>query len=319
MSNRYNSAIKDAIQKIALQGMVNRTTGGLIGIGNRICGYVTAIHSDEGDPDFGTVDVKEYDRTVYNSDEEMNEDAGLHRKVFLSTSQVNREGYIMIPKLYSEVIISRGDDGNEYVVMYSHVDVIRLDSHEEITIGVREREEYDAEDPDGDDIDELKFTGVSATTVYSKDSVRTEVIADKDGENTVTQTMDASGMITDINGGATQLFMDKDSAVIYREAGYLSIDDNASELSSGSSKVQVTDGVVYVGSETGNDDAVLGQQIATILSDLMGYLSKMMTPTMMGPQVPANVLGDFIALQAKIQQFAASHSGFLTQKVKIQK
>ena len=35
--------------------------------------------------------------------------------------------------------------------------------------------------------------------------------------------------------------------------------------------------------------AVLGNQLATLLVDWLGALSQMMTPTMMGPQPPANL------------------------------
>jgi hypothetical protein len=51
----------------------------------------------------------------------------------------------------------------------------------------------------------------------------------------------------------------------------------------------------------------------------MGYLGQMMTPTMMGPQPPANMLANFVALKAKIQSFASAQNGFLTKSVMIEK
>ncbi len=55
---------------------------------------------------------------------------------------------------------------------------------------------------------------------------------------------------------------------------------------------------VYLGSGSANEPAVLGNQLATLLVDWLGALSQMMTPTMMGPQPPAN-LAKFVSLQAK--------------------
>lgn len=42
----------------------------------------------------------------------------------------------------------------------------------------------------------------------------------------------------------------------------------------------------------------------------------MMTPTMMGPQPPANV-AQFISLQAKVQSYKAATSGILSKTVKV--
>jgi hypothetical protein len=129
------------------------------------------------------------------------------------------------------------------------------------------------------------------------------VVGDEDGKKTVTQTLNGeSGYSVDVQG-----------------KGSITSTGDATEIAQGNSKVNVTDGVVYVGDTQNTDNAVLGQQLASILSDLMGYLGQMMTPTMMGPQAPANVLANFIALKAKIQTFASAQNGFLTQKVLIQK
>ena len=113
--------------------------------------------------------------------------------------------------------------------------------------------------------------------------------------------------------------MTENDIVLEHDKANMTLDNSQAKLEMGKSSVTVEDGTTYVGSTSGTDDAVLGQQLATILSDLVGYLGQMMTPTMMGPQPPANVLASFISLKAKIQSFASSHSGFLTKKVQIQK
>ncbi len=317
MSNRNNDLIKKAIQRIALQGHVDPSSG-VWHDSARITGYVAKIHDDESDELFGTVDVQEYNTRAFVQ-EENDVQFGYHEGVYLSALQNNKEGYLIIPKLYSEVTIALDPESRkEYVVMLSHVDLIQLDSHDKISIGVREREEFD-NDEDGDDIDELELTGIATNVAFTKDSITTTVVADKDGKNTVTQVMDADGLKQTIGDDKSSQTMTQQEIILEHDKANVTLDDSQAKVEMGKSSVVVEDGTVYVGSKSGVDDAVLGQQLASILSDLVGYLGQMMTPTMMGPQPPANVLGSFIALKAKIQSFASSHSGFLTQKVQIQK
>lgn len=317
MSNRNNDLIKKAIQRIALQGHVDPSSGAWHDSA-RITGYVAKIHDDESDELFGTVDVQEYNTRAFVQ-EENDVQFGYHEGVYLSALQNNKEGYLIIPKLYSEVTIALDPESRkEYVVMFSHVDLIQLDSHDKISIGVREREEFD-NDEDGDDIDELELTGIATNVAFTKDSITTTVVADKDGKNTVTQVMDADGLKQTIGDDKSSQTMTQQEIILEHDKANVTLDDSQAKVEMGKSSVVVEDGTVYVGSKSGVDDAVLGQQLASILSDLVGYLGQMMTPTMMGPQPPANVLGSFIALKAKIQSFASSHSGFLTQKVQIQK
>lgn len=317
MSNRNNDLIKKAIQRIALQGHVDPSSG-VWHDSARITGYVAKIHDDESDELFGTVDVQEYNTRAFVQ-EENDVQFGYHEGVYLSALQNNKEGYLIIPKLYSEVTIALDPESRkEYVVMFSHVDLIQLDSHDKISIGVREREEFD-NDEDGDDIDELELTGIATNVAFTKDSITTTVVADKDGKNTVTQVMDADGLKQTIGDDKSSQTMTQQEIILEHDKANVTLDDSQAKVEMGKSSVVVEDGTLYVGSKSGVDDAVLGQQLASILSDLVGYLGQMMTPTMMGPQPPANVLGSFIALKAKIQSFASSHSGFLTQKVQIQK
>lgn len=321
MSNRNNDLIKKAIQRIALQGHINQSTG-TWNDSARVTGYVAKIHDDESDELFGTVDVQEYNTRSFVQ-EENDVQLGYHEGVYLSALQNNKEGYLIIPKLYSEVTIAMDPESRkEFVVMFSHVDLIQLDSHEKITVGVREREEFD-DDEDGDDVDQLALTGIQTITEYAKDLAKTVATTDKNAEHVATQIIgndpdDGLEIKHDVSGKSTSTITE-DDIVLEHDKSNLTLDDSQAKLEKGSSAVIVEDGTTYVGSKSGVDDAVLGQQLASILSELVGYLGQMMTPTMMGPQPPANVLGSFISLKAKIQSFASSHSGFLTQKVQIQK
>lgn len=316
-----NEMIREAIRSIALKGVVNRQTGAVRGT-SKVTGYVAKIHDDESDELFGTIDVQEYaDWSVAESDDAK---IGYHEGVLLTAIQKDNQGYIIIPKLYSDVLVSRDPEtNNEYVTMFSHVDLIQLDSHERIMVGVREREEYKPDDENAPDIHELELTGIQTTTEYTKDVAKTVAITDENAEHVATQVIgndpdDGLEIKHDVSGKSTAT-MTEDEIVLEHDKAKATLDGSQAKMEMGKSSVVVNDGTVYVGSENGTDDAVLGQQLATILSDLVGYLGQMMTPTMMGPQPPANVLASFTALKAKIQSFASSHSGFLTKKVQIQK
>lgn len=313
--------IREAIRAIALKGVVNRQDGTLRGTG-KVTGYVAKIHTDESDELFGTVDVQEYaDWAVAES-----EDAkiGYHEGVLLTAIQNDNQGYVIIPKLYSDVLVSRDPtSGNEYVTLFSHVDLIQLDSHDTISVGVREREEYQPDDENAPDIHELELTGIQTNTTYKKDSVVTTVNAEKDkAEATVTQTLGNTddGLVAkhDVGGKSTST-MTTEEIVLEHDKSNLTLDNSQAKVEMGKSAVIVEDGTVYVGKKGDVDDAVLGKELATILSDLVGFLGQMMTPTMMGPQPPANMLANFISLKAKIDAFKGSDSGFLTKKVLIQK
>lgn len=304
----------DLIQQIAQHGMRDPKTGAVHGT-ERTVGYVAKINT-EGEL-AGTIDVQEF--IEYEHQDDIDAKVGYHEGVFLTAMQ-NNTGMLIVPKLYSEVVIVMDPATNrEYVSLYSHVDIIQLDSHDTVTVGVAEREEFDPDDEEGDDIDELKPTGIATKTEYKKDSITTTVVADKDGKQTVKQELTGEGLKQVIGDDKSSQTMTQDEIVLEHDKAKLTLDSSSATMEMGQSSVVVEDGTTYVGSKSGTDDAVLGQQLASILSELVGYLGQMMTPTMMGPQPPANVLGSFISLKAKIQSFASSHSGFLTKKVQIQK
>lgn len=316
-----NEMIREAIRAIALKGIVNRQTGTVRGT-SKVTGFVAKVHTDESDELFGTIDVQEYpDWSIAET-----EDAkiGYHEGVLLTAIQNDNNGYVIIPKLHSDVLVSKDPEtGVEYVTMFSHVDLIQLDSHESITIGVREREEYKPDDDEAPDVHELELTGVESKTEYAKDLVKTVVTTDENAEHVITHILgndpnDGLEIKNDVSGKSTETITE-DHILLEHDKANMTLDDSQAKLEMGKSSVTVEDGTTYVGSKSGTDDAVLGQQLATILSDLVGYLGQMMTPTMMGPQPPANVLASFISLKAKIQSYASSHTGFLTQKVQIQK
>lgn len=308
-----NQTIREAIRKIAWKGMVSQSTGAINGTG-KVTGYVAKIHTD--DELAGTIDVQEYVQLAVEETEETKQ--GYHEGVLLSAIQDNSKGLVIIPKLYSDVIVSQDPEtGAEYVTMYSHVDVIQLDAHETITVGVKEREEFDESDEESADVDELEETGVFTKTTYTKDSVATEVHKSKDADAS-TETLTGEKYEVSVDDAQTTISADKEQIQLKRENAEMTMKTDSAVTKVGSSSVTVKDGTVYVGSESGTDNAVLGQELATILSDFLQFMGQMMTTTMMGPQPPINV-ASFISLKAKVDAYKASQSGFLTKKVMIQK
>lgn len=316
-----NEMIREAIRAIALKGVVNRNTGTVRGT-SKVTGFVAKVHTDESDELFGTIDVQEY--PDWALEESKDAPIGYHEGVLLTSIQNDMNGYVIIPKLHSDVLVSKDPEtGNEYVTMFSHVDLIQLDSHENVSIGVREREEYNPDDENSPDIHELELTGIQSNTTYTKDAIVTIVNTEKDKpEAAVTQILGNGGDGLEIKhdvGGKSTSTITVDDIVLEHNKANMTLDESQAKLEMGKSKVVVEDGTTYVGSKSGTDDAVLGQELATILSDLVGYLGQMMTPTMMGPQPPANMLANFISLKAKISAFKSAQSGFLTKNVQIQK
>lgn len=293
-----NEAIYEAIRQIALHKLVNPKNN-VIKNTSRISGYVTKIHTDETDELYGTVDVQEYnDNLANNQAKDEGLPVGLHEGVFLSAIQNNDNGLITIPYLNSDVVIATDPDTlKEYVVAYSHADTVQIDTHTKTIIGVTETKEFE-ESEDSPDVDQLEKTGLHAHTEYTKEHAKTEVAkSDKNEEKSIFEVT------------ADQIKVLHDKAQIVLDAKEILAKYDAKEI-------VINDKGVYLGSGKATESAVLGNQLATILIDWLGALSSMLTPTMMGPQPPANV-AKFVALQSKINSYKAATSGFLSKTVKV--
>ena len=135
--DKYKSDIAKNVRNMAFRGLMDQN-GSIFGT-SKILGYVCAIHGDDDENVSlrGTIDVQEY-----NYDENEGEvGAGFHEGVLISAIQNNKDGYRIIPQLYSDVIIVQEPSSlEEYVLMYSHVKIVQIQSCEEINIGVMERE-----------------------------------------------------------------------------------------------------------------------------------------------------------------------------------
>ena len=338
MNNKTNTGpgnstgIVDAIRKIALQGIADPDKNVVFGA-KRVTGYVAKINDNK------TVDVQEY------LDAEETKDGvqeGYHEGVWLSALESNPNGYLIVPKLYSEVVIAKDQVSlTEYVVMYSHVDIIQLEASESVTVGVVEREELNLNDDGSPDVDELEATGVYGKTSYSKDEVMTEAVDEENGlagrtthtkDEVKTEVVDDGGKSTTLDmksnsfdlevsdGDESTMHMDKSKIELVRGKSKTTLKDSENTMENGNEKVKVTNTVVYVGSDSNTSHAVLGEELADILMDILGYCSQIKTTTMLGPQpvLPPTII-QFIALKTKISVWKSTVSNFLTRKVEVQK
>lgn len=327
-----STSIVDAIRKIALQGIADPDKNIVFGA-KRVTGYVAKINDNK------TVDVQEY------LDAEETKDGvqeGYHEGVWLSALESNPNGYLIVPKLYSEVVIAKDPVSlTEYVVMYSHVNIIQLEASESVTVGVVEREELNLNDDGSPDVDELEATGVYGKTSYSKDEVRTEAVDEEGGlsgrtthtkDEVKTEVVDDGGKSTTLDmksnsfdlevsdGDESTMHMDKSKIELERGKSKTTLKDSENTMENGNEKVKVTNTVVYVGSDSNTSHAVLGEELADILIDVLDYCSQIKTTTMLGPQpvLPPTII-QFIALKTKISIWKSAVTQFLTRKVEIQK
>ena len=315
VGSNANKTIYDAIQAIARQGLINPQTNAPYKGGGFVSGYVAKIHDDESDELYGTIDVKEWNALVGDESDITLE--GYHEGVRLNAIQDSNKGIVLIPKMYSDVVIGQDPAGAEYVTMYSHVDVIQLDSHDTITLGVQEREEYKEKDENAPDIEELPMTGVRTMTTYTKDKILTEVVDEK-GKKHVTQTVDGENVDFDIAEGETTFHADQEKVELKRDSSSATVTKDEITTKVGGEKVVVKSDGVYLGSDSGTSHAVLGEQLGQILSNILGLIGQIQTTTQLGPQPPINVAA-FISLKAQVSAWTSSVSNFLTQKVNVQK
>jgi hypothetical protein len=284
--NSSQAIIKEAIRKIALGRSIERVdmspdgTGG-VGTARMIHGYVAKIHDDPADAEFkeygGTIDVGEY------PDETASASHIIHKGVLLAGAKDNSGGFLIIPTLFSDVtIVSDAATRYMYVLNFSHADVIQLNSHSEVSVGVTETEELDPESNDSPDYDELPPTGNETRTTYTATTIDT-VAKDKGGkEATVHIDPENINHIVDrseINQSADKI-----------------------EQKVGGMAVTVTEQKTTIGAEDASEPLVLGQQLAMLMQEFITECTKIMTPTLMGT-MPAVNAPNFAPLLAKINRF----------------
>lgn len=285
------TVIREAIRKIALGRSMERiemAPDGMSGIGTArmIHGFVSKIHDDPSDEEFkeygGTVDVGEY------PDETASAEPMVHKGVLLTAATSSEGGFLLVPTLFSDVtIFMDAATRYAYVVNYSHVDIIRLTSHTETTIGVTETEALDPDSDTSPDYDELAPTGNATATHYTATAVTTVARNDKDKE---------AGIVLE----AERLTHTVDKSEMTQTADKIVQKVN-------STTVSVADNKVTLGDEHATEPLVLGNELAQLMLDFLTECSRIMTPTLMGTMQALN-FPNFISLTSRIQKFLSKTS-----------
>ncbi|MBF0577376.1 hypothetical protein [Dysgonomonas sp. GY617] len=285
-STNSGRMIHEAIRKIALGRSLERVemspagTGG-VGTARMIHGYVAKIHDDESDEEFeeysGTIDVGEF------PDETSSSEAIIHKGVLLSGVKDNSGGFLIIPTLFSDVtIVSDAATKYMYVLNFSHADIIQLNAHNEVVIGVIQTEELDAQDNDSPDYDELEKTGNETFTKYLAGLIETIARNEKGKEIIITVTPESIKHKAD----KSQTIQTTDT-ILHQVGG---------------TAISIVDKKITIGEESASEPLVLGNELAQLMMDFLTECSKIMTPTLMGT-MPAINAASFASLTSKIQKF----------------
>ncbi len=324
--------LAEGIQNIAGKKLLDKHGNPLYS--GRTVGYVCNVYP-EGDEWEGTIDVQEFNK---NYDDEK-ADVGLHEHVRISAIQIFKSGVLLVPQLYSEVVIVQDPASQEeYVISFSHVDVIQMNSHQKASIGVTETEEFVEDQDDDKDFDNLEKTGSSAHTYYDKDSI-TDIVTehDKEGDDeiknqdgTVSRKVTKDKIVEQIGEKTTlttentkrTLQIGDNLTIVMDGSGKIDINANGTTVTidskgqstkiGGSDSAQITvdsGGNVIVGEAA--DNAVLFSELNTLLSKLFNYLASALTATQIGPQ-PLSTGPQIGALSGELPKI-------MSKKVKIAK
>jgi len=324
--------LAEGIQNIAGKKLLDKHGNPLYS--GRTVGYVCNVYP-EGDEWEGTIDVQEFNK---NYDDEK-ADVGLHEHVRISAIQNNKSGVLLVPQLYSEVVIVQDPASQEeYVISFSHVDVIQMNSHQKASIGVTETEEFVEDQDDDKDFDNLEKTGSSAHTYYDKDSI-TDIVTehDKEGDDetknqdgTVSRKVTKDKIVEQIGEKTTlttentkrTLQIGDNLTIVMDGSGKIDINANGTTVTidskgqstkiGGSDSAQITvdsGGNVIVGEAA--DNAVLFSELNTLLNKLFNYLASALTATQIGPQ-PLSTGPQIGALSGELPKI-------MSKKVKIAK
>lgn len=289
--NSSGKMISEAIRKIALgrsMERINMAPGGTSGVGTArmIHGYVAKIHDDEGDEEFaeygGTIDVGEF------PDETASSEPIIHKGVLLSGVKDNSGGFLIIPTLFSDVtILTDAATKFSYVVNFSHADVIQVNAHNEIIVGVSETEELDAESNDSPDYDELEKTGNESFTKYLAELIET-VSRNKDGKEIII-TITPESIVHSVEKSSVSQTTDKITQKV------------------GGTTITIADKKITLGGDDASEPLVLGNELANLMMEFITECTKIMTPTMLGT-MPAINAPNFAPLSSKIQKFLSKTS-----------
>lgn len=274
---------RDVIQAVAQSGIKDHN-GNLYGTG-RIVGYVCNIH-DENDPDEelrGTIDVQEYN---CDSEDFNGQAVGYHEGVQISAVQDNKSGLLIVPQLYSDVVIVQDPLTKiEYVSMVSHVSIYKRQVHDSIIDKVTEYKDF-VETDDGldKDYDELEETGASTQREQTSKGI-TETCKNNDAELKV----ESTPSMHKITRGGTSVTIEEGHWVLTNGDSTVDMNGNNVKITAGGSTVECDGTLVKVNGETYS--AVLYEKLQQFLQKLCQNIASGVVPSPGSPLSTAPVIG----------------------------
>ncbi len=276
--NKEINTFRESVRSMALQGMLDKE-GNVLGT-KKLRGYVCGVHlGDEEDESLRwTVDVQELD---FTDNETPNlEPLGVHYGVLLNGLTKPCCGFRIVPLMYSDVIIAKDPKSkDEYVIAYTDAQEIMVESHEKVTIGVKEHEEF-SDDSEGLEKDyyELEEKENSSETNYEKDKI-IDVVKSGDSATTIKQT--AEGLQINVNDKATINITEDKYSISVNGQGTIDVSD---------------DGMVKINGETYS--AVLYEKLSQFLTKFIQLVS---TATAAGS--PLSTAANIAALTSELETF----------------
>lgn len=282
---------RDVIRAAAISGIMDHN-GNLQGT-SRVLGYVCAIHDEEDENEDlrGTVDVQEYncDASDFNG-----QAIGFHEGVQISAIQGNKDGLLVIPQLYSDVVVVQDPQTMvEYVTMVSHVSVYKRQVHDKIVDRVTEYSDFEESDEDGlaKDYDELEPTGAE-----SKREQTASGIIDTVGTNDGGTTIETTPTMHKITRGGTTVTVEEGHVTVTNGDSTVDINGSVVKVTAGSSTVECDGSIVKVNGES--YAAVLYEKLEAFLQKLCQNISSGVVPSPGSPLSTAPVIG---AMASEIQ------------------
>ena len=232
-------------------------------------GYVQKYYPGQ-DGKSGTIDFVTMDQTLFIPHVSVSSIPGL------------KKGTIYEPTKDSDVtVLWKVGTSDASIIAFSHVDVQRINTTKEVSIGVTE-EEYN----DQNDYDEQNDTGKKSETVYTKDSITSKVLD---------------------NGQGASVVIKPDSVTSTTKNAKTEQADDKVEVTVGGAKETLTKDTYTVDAQKINigegatEQALLGTQTAALLVDFITACSQITVPTMLGTMPIINI-PQFTALLPRCEQ-----------------
>lgn len=260
-----NEAIISSIQKIIGVSKPVTNSGSLA----LVNGYVTGVDN----ADIGTIDMVSRDGSI------------VVRGASLSAMYTSSRGFLVKPTINSDVVVLLLDEGQAYVVSFSHVDEMLLESDVKTYIG---SSGYKPQN-DTTDYDEVEATGYATCTQYTPEEI-SQISKYNDSFSKITSTYKA---IKHQVGDKTFTEISETSVKLTSNSTFFEVKDG---------KIVATGSQIILGDENGKlEKAVLGDTLNQVLSAFIDAVASITTVTSLGTQ-PIMNMAQVQALKSQLPQ-----------------